>query len=273
MQKIGHFRRRVVPRRASPRSRFILAESDGLVLETIQTYSANPPRRGQPPIETKGIASKQELRLLKLKGTWRANPYNELVFEASGRKGKPEKFTFKGAWKLNKNQHIEYKTENNRDTLTFKGHWKILSDKKLVYILEGSSKSKFEFKAQFESASMHPKKGAIRYRIGIGARRRSRISPHKLLILYGEWKFSRNLGLLFNIDYGYNRIQAISLGAVVTFSPNKIELALRNEFGKPIGITLTLTRKLFKSLNAKAYLRLTHRRQEKAIESGITIPF
>ena len=263
----------MVPRRASPRYRFVLAESDGLVLETIQTYSADPPRRGQPPVETKGIASKQELRLLKLKGSWRTNPYNELVFEAAGRKSKPEKFTLKGAWKLNKNQQIEYKTENNRDTLTFKGHWKILSDKKLVYVLEGSSKSKFEFKAQFESASMHPKKGAIRYRIGIGTRRRSRISPKKLLILYGEWKFSRNLGILFNVDYGCNKIQAISLGAEITFNRNKTEIALRNEFGKPTGITLTLTRKLFKSLDAKAYLRLIHRRQEKTIESGITIPF
>ena len=112
MQKIGHFRRRVVPRRASPRSRFILAESDGLVLETIQTYSANPPRRGQPPIETKGIACKQELRLLKLKGTWRANPYNELVFEASGRKGEQ---VGEDRLRVQEEEEADYATEHDRE--------------------------------------------------------------------------------------------------------------------------------------------------------------
>ncbi|MBM3243513.1 MAG: hypothetical protein FJZ12_01585, partial [Candidatus Omnitrophica bacterium] len=143
--------------------RFILVESDGLVLETIQTYNRQ--------------YSRQQLRLLKLKGSWRANEYNELVFEAAGRKGKScewkenaKKYTFKGGWKLNNNQQIEYTTGSGRDTLTFKGHWQILSAKKLVYVLEGSSKSRFEFKAHLESASMRPKKGEIRYRIGIGVR-------------------------------------------------------------------------------------------------------
>lgn len=253
--------------------RFIVAESDGLVLETIQTYSGDCPRRGLTPIESKGTVPKQELRLLKLKGTWKANSQNELVFEASGHKGPPKKFTFKGAWKLNKNQQIEYSTADGRDTLTFKGHWQIPSSNKLVYFLEGSSKSRFEFKAQLESASMYPKKGAIRFRIGIGIRQRSKVSPRQLLILYGEWKFSRNLGLSFNIDYGQGKVRAIGFRAEVTFSRNKVNLALKNEFGKPLGITLTLTRQLFKSLDAKAFLRLTKRRQEQSIEAGITIPF
>lgn len=245
--------------RSTIRKRFILAESDTLVLETIQTY------RGDCP--------KQELRLLKLKGTWRANSQNELVFEVSGHKGPPQKFTFKGAWKLNNNQQIEYSCGQGPDVLTFKGHWDISSANKLVYILEGSSKSRFEFKAQIESVSMNPKKGAIRYRIGIGTRKSRKTSPGQLLILYGEWKFGRNLGLTFNIDYGRGKIRGVSFGAEVTFTRNKVNLALKDEFGKPLGITLTLTRQLFKSLDAKAFLRLSKRRQEQSIEAGISIPF
>jgi len=245
--------------RSTIRKRFILAESDTLALETIQTY------RGDCPT--------QELRLLKLKGTWRANSQNELVFEATGHKGPPEKFTFKGAWKLNNNQQIEYITEDSRDTLTFKGFWQMPSSNKLVYFLEGSSKSRFEFKAQLESASMHPKKGAIRYRIGIGTRKSRKTSPGQLLILYGEWKFGRNLGLTFNIDYGRGKVRGVGFGAEVTFTRNKVNLALNNESGKPLGVTLTLTRQLFKSLDAKAFLRLSKRRQEHSIEAGISIPF
>jgi hypothetical protein len=83
------------------RKRFIVAEADGLVLETIQTYSKDCSRRGLPQTQTKGAVPKQALRLLKLKGTWRANSQNELFFQASGRKVSPDKFTFKGAWKIN----------------------------------------------------------------------------------------------------------------------------------------------------------------------------
>lgn len=247
--------------RSTIRKRFIVAESDGLLFETTQTY------RGGYSV------SKQELRLLKLKGTWRANSRNELVFEAAGHKGPPQKYTFKGAWKLNDNQQITYTNEDTRDTLTFKGHWQIFSSKKLAYSLEGSSKSRFEFRAHLESASMRPKKGEIRYRLGIGTRRRSKVSPKELLILYGEWKFSRNLGLSFSIDYGHGRVQAAELGAEVTFSRNKVNLALRNELSKPLGVTLTLTRQLFKSLDAKAYLKLASRCKEHSAEAGITIPF
>ena len=90
------------------RRRFILAESDGLVIETIQIRSK---------------ACRQRLRVLKLKGSWYANDYNELCFEATGRKGPPETFTFKGNWTINNNQQIEYIFKDGRDTLTFKGYW------------------------------------------------------------------------------------------------------------------------------------------------------
>ena len=90
------------------RRRFILAESDGLVIETIQIGSKT---------------GRQRLRALKLKGVWYANDYNELCFEATGRKGPPETFTFKGSWTINNNQQIEYISKDGRDTLTFKGYW------------------------------------------------------------------------------------------------------------------------------------------------------
>jgi len=252
--------------KSSIRKRFILAESDTLVIETIQAVDKwGHSQKGAVPISN--------LRVLKLKGTWYANTHNELIFEATGHKGPPQKYTFKGAWKLNKNQQIEYVTEDSRDTLTFKGFWQMPSSNKLVYVLEGSSTSRFEFKAQLESASMRPKKGALRYRIGIGTRKNRKTALGQLLILYGEWKFSRNLGLSFNMDYGRGKVRGVGFGAEVTFNRNKINLALKNEFGKPLGVTLTLTRQLFKAIDARVFLRLTKRRQEHSIESGITISF
>lgn len=242
----------------SIRRRFIVAESNSLTLETIQTES---------------LTNRQRLRILKLKGTWRANEYNQLVFEVSGQKGSPEKFTFKGSWKINNNQQIEYVSKDGRDTLAFKGYWQIASASKLVYIFEGSSKSRFEFKVQLESPTLQPKKGEIRYRIGIGVRQRPKATPSQLVILYGEWKFGRNLGLTFQMDYGNGKVKSIEFGAEVTFGRNNIQFALRNEFGESLGLTLTITHKFLKHFDAEVFIRLKSRQKEQAIEAGVAIPF
>ncbi|MDD5519054.1 MAG: hypothetical protein PHV98_06865, partial [Candidatus Omnitrophica bacterium] len=55
--------------------RFICAESDSLTIETIQTLSKT---------------RRQRLRVLRLRGTWRANSQNELVFNVALRKGPPQ---------------------------------------------------------------------------------------------------------------------------------------------------------------------------------------
>ena len=239
------------------RKRFICVESDSLVIETIQT-------------ESKTLS--QRLRVLRLKGTWRANSQNELCFDVSLRKGPPQTYTFKGTWKLNNNQQIEYSSGQGPDVLTFKGHWDISSANRLVYALEGSSTSRFEFKVQLESPSLYPKAGQIRYRIGIGVRK-SRLTHGQILILYGEWKFGRDLGLVFQMDYGQGRVKSIVFGAEVTFGRNKVIFALKNEFDEPLGITLTMTHKFLADLDAEAFIRLKSRQNEQAIEAGITIPF
>ncbi len=249
------------------RKRFIAAESDTLVIETIQTELL------EGDTLRSRVSPGTKLRILKLKGTWRANDYNELCFEVSLRQGPPKTYTFKGSWKLNNNQQIEYRFGDGPDLLTFKGHWDISSANRLVYLLEGSSTSRFEFKVQLESPTLSPKKGEIRYRIGVGIRQNRLTAPGQALILYGEWKFGRNLGLTFQMDYGQGRVREIEFGAGVTFGHNKVTFALKNEFGEPLGATLTMTHKFLKSFNAEAFIRLKSRRNEQGVEAGITIPF
>jgi len=261
------------------RKRFIAAESDCLVLETIQTFkkpATSSLRGGEADEATSRKYTQSRLRILKLKGTWRANEYNELVFEASGRKGstrRADTYTFKGAWKINKNQQIEYICGEGPDVLAFKGYWNISASNKLVYMLEGNSTSRFEFKVQLESPTLYPKKGEIRYRIGIGIRQSRLTTPGRILILYGEWKFGRNLGLTFQMDYGRGTIKSITFVADVSFGRNKVEFALKNELGEPLGISLAMTHKFLKAIDAEAFIRLKSRQKEQAIEVGITIPF
>jgi len=251
----------------SLRKRFIAVESDVLVIETIQSESL-----GGDTLRSR-VSPGSKLRLLKLKGTWYANDYNELCFEVTLRKGPPETYTFKGSWKLNNKQQIEYTSGDGRDTLNFKGYWNISSANRLVYILEGSSTSRFEFKVQLESPILYPKKGEIRYRIGVGIRQSRLSTPGQILTLYGEWKFGRNLGLTFQMDYGQGKVKTMEFGAEATFGRNKIIFALKNELGEPLGITLSTAHKFLKSFNAEAFIRLKSRQNEQAIEAGITIPF
>ena len=240
------------------RKRFIAVESDSLVIETIQTESKT---------------RRQHLRVLRLKGTWRANEQNELCFDVALRKGPPETYTFKGTWKLNNNQQIEYSCGEGPDVLTFKGYWDISSVNRLVYILEGSSTSRFELRVQLESPSLYPKAGQIRYRVGIGVRKSRLRGSGQILILYGEWKFDRNLGLTFQMNYGQGKVRAIEFGAEVTFGRSKVIFVLKDESGKPLGITLTMTHKFLKTFDAEAFIRLKSQKNEQVIEAGITIPF
>jgi hypothetical protein len=59
----------------------------------------------------------------------------------------------------------------------------------------------------------------------------------------------------------------------VTFGRNKVIFALKNEFGEPLGITLTMTHKFLEHLDAKVFLRFKSLQKEQSIEAGITIPF
>ena len=240
------------------RKRFIAVESDSLVIETIQTDS---------------LSNRQRLRILNLKGTWRANEQNELCFDVTLRKGPPETYTFKGSWKLNNNQQIEYSCGEGPDVLTFKGYWEISSANRLVYVLEGSSTSRFEFKVQLESSAFYPKRGQIRYRIGIGVRQNRLTAPGQVLILYGEWKFGRNLEIIFQMDYGQGKIKAIEFGSGVTFGRNKIIFALKDQLGEPLGVTLTMTHKFLETLDAQVLIRLKTLRNQYSVEAGITLPF
>ena len=75
------------------------------------------------------------------------------------------------------------------------------------------------------------------------------------------------------MDYGQGKVKSIAFGAEVTFGRNKLIFALRNEFGEPLGVTLTMTHKFLEDLDAEAFVRLKSRQNEQAIEAGITIPF
>jgi len=247
------------------KGRFIAAEGDALVFE-LKSY------------DEKGLA---HIRMLRISGTWHADEYNRLNFEVA-RKGSPDALVFKCGWQLNKTQEIIYKYENTflkRKTracqsFTFKGSWQIKDANTLSYILEHSSGSRFDFRVQVGSPNLNPKEGKIKYRVGIGLVA-GRPAEKKIITLYGAWKFSRALGVIFEMNYSEGRLRSMEFGAdIYPYGRDRLSFYLKNEEGKSVGIILTYTHKFLKKSDAEAFLRIKKiAGGGSGVEAGLRIPF
>jgi hypothetical protein len=221
------------------------------------------------------------IRILRLSVIWLTDETNRLSLLV--KKSPPDIITLEGKWEINKAQQVTYTYEKTdlktKDktlkTLAFEGFWQISSANKLTYILKHSSESKFDFRVQIETPTIYPQKGVIKYRIGIGLKG---LSPQgtvpKIISLYGDWKFSRNLGLSYQMDYGRGDIHEIQFAAEVNFDKrNSIIFALKNQKGEPLGISVTFEHRFLQRLDGRAYLRLKKLKEASGIEAGIRIPF
>ena len=220
------------------------------------------------------------LQLLKLTGVWQANEYNEISF-AVKKETTPDIFTFAGAWQLNKNQQIIYayektdlKTKTRHfHTLTFQGFWQINRADRIIYILAKGIDSYFDFRVQLESPNLYPKEGVIKYRLGIGLKK-VRPRDTRIISLYGTWKFSKKSGLLFVMDYGQGRLQAIEFGTELNLAKkDKVEFLLTNKQKQPLGLCITFTHRFLRQSGAETFLRFKKFRQDSRIEGGFRIPF
>ena len=218
-------------------------------------------------------------QLLKLSGYWLADGQNRICF-AVEKKISPDTLTLESTWRINKNQQIIYKYSKQKltsktksiNSLIFTGHWKIDQENRLTYILEGSAKSRFDFRAQLESPNLYPAEGIIKYRIGIGLRKNK--SENKIISLFGAWKFSRRGALSFQMDYGKAKIESIDFGANIYLSnKDEVTLELSNKRKEPLGINITFNRKFLKKYGGMSFLKLKHSGKESAVEAGVRIPF
>ena len=229
-------------------------------------------------IKTKTSGTKESISFLKLKGFWQSDKFNRLTFEIT-KKENPDTLAFKGLWSVNKKQKITYLYQKANLTtkkkisqkLTFDGFWQISEKNRLKYLLAGSKSSLFDFKAYLQSNNLYPKKGVIKYRIGIGAKEQKQ---ERIISLYGEWKFSRKLGLTFEMNYGGGQINRIQFASTVNLNKeNKIIFTLKDKNNKPLGITITFKRDLFPRKDLEYFLQLKKQGKTLYIGLGATASF
>lgn len=219
--------------------------------------------------------------LLDLSGTWGADKFNRITFQVK-KKAKPDTLVLREAWQINKNQQIayeyekaEFKTKRKiKNSLTFVGFWQISSANRLRYILSGSTHSRFDFRVQLETPNVYPKKGAIKYRLGIGIREDLPPARIKIITLYGTWKFSRRLGLCFEMDYGQGRVKRLTFGAELNLNQkDKVIFKLLDKRGGRLGISVVFRHRFLPKRDAEWFLRLKRDSQEKKAETGVRIGF
>lgn len=223
-------------------------------------------------IKSKNSAVKNEISYLKLKGLWRADKYNRITFEVKKKKV-PDILTLKGVWQLNKNQKIIYtydklnlKTKRtSKGILTFDGFWQINKKNRLKFVLSKSSQSFFDFRVQIQTPNLYPAKGIIKYRLGIGLKKNK---SRKSLTLYGNWKFSRKLGLVFEMHYGRSSSKSIYFGATLNLSQkDKVIFTLRAKDNKNLGFVLIFKRGSLSRSDLEYFIQL--KKQGKGIYAGL----
>lgn len=229
-------------------------------------------------LKTKTLGFKEAVSFLKLRGFWKSDKFNQLIFEVA-KKENPDTLTFEGIWSVNKNQKITYSIKKTSlitkrkvsQNLVFDGFWQINKKNRLKYILAGGKDSFFDFKAYLQSNNLYPKKGVIKYRIGIGAKEQRK---ERIISLYGRWVFNRKLGLNFEMNYGERKINKIQFASTINLSKkSKIIFALKNKDNKPLGVTLTFSRNLLSFKDLEYFLQLKKQGEELYLGAGATTKF
>ncbi len=219
-------------------------------------------------VTTRTRENTRSTNILSLQGRWQADKNNRLTFRIKREEGATDILTLTNAWEINKHHRIIYTYRKARlkrkKTLSFKGHWDITKRNRLIYTLDLKGNSRFDFRTSIGRLY----KNYIKYEVGI--KRSDKERPVKRVVtLFGAWKIKKGTGLLFEIHYEKGIARAIVFGAEARLTKrDKIRFRLKNEFGKDLGMHLTLSRKLLKG-DGKAFIRLLKSRKESAIYVGM----
>ena len=205
--------------------------------------------------------------ILRLEGIWQADERNRLIFKAKKEGERHDTLVFEGRWEINKQHKIAYKytkgsTKSERSIL-FDGFWNISRKDRITYHLDFMNRSFFDFRL----GKMAALSDSIKCEIGIGARAK-RKPKARYLILYGKWNVKKNAGLVFEIDYGDNQTGGMVFTAEARLTPDsRIRFELKTESGKPLGISLTLSKTVLKGAG-ELYSKALFSEKEKAVYVG-----
>lgn len=224
-----------------------------------------------------GGKGSQHFRVIKFSGDWQADARNKFNFYLK-KQYAPDVICFGADWTLDRNQQISYAYlvknlvtgKKEKHEFSFEGYWEINAANRISYHLSGDPDSSFDFYVRLESPTVYPQDGIIKYRLGAGWRGSRR---DKVLSLFGAWKFSRRAGLNFEMQYKDDRLHSIEFGIdVILDRKDKISVALKDQDGVPLGLSVVFSRKLL-AADSEAFLKLQLLEGKTAVFGGVKLPF
>lgn len=219
-------------------------------------------------IKSKPEEKVKRISYLKLRGSWRSDRFNRIIFEVE-KKEVPQRLVFRNAWTLNENNQIVYtykkRRENLLHSLLFRGSWQISEKNTLSYILK-KERSQFDFRAYLQTPTLYPAKGKIKYRIGIGLKKRRK---QRVIIFSGEWKFSRKLGVFFELERGGGKREKLYFSSRLNLTArDRLIFALSSRRGRPLGMKVAFRRSELRGEDWEYFLRLRKRFKDTRVELG-----
>lgn len=219
-------------------------------------------------VTSKDSEGNDHIYIVKLGGRWQADEYNRLTFNIEKEAGVTDRITMRGAWEVNQQNELMYtyeksvsgKKEKITKTITLKGYWEIAGKHRIIYVLNKEIGSEFDFKVSVGK----PAARGLEYEIGVGAR-----PSKKTITLFGEWKVSKKIGLLFEMPYEEGKVRSVILGGWGKLDKNyKLELRLQNKIGEDLGIDVKLSRSLLEG-QGEAFIRALRSQKEVSVVAGV----
>ena len=210
--------------------------------------------------------------ILELSGNWHADESNRLAFSVRRERGQSDTIAFSGSWRTAGDNGLIYRYEGpghgrhgrRLHTIAFRGRWSVAGPAFVSYSLEAGSNSSFEFRASLGSCGPD----FARFELGAGVARRLRPAM-KALILYGNWRISRDSGLTFDIECADGRIYSMEFGAEARLATgDRITFKLKDPaLGKGLGAELTLSHEMLGG-DGSAFILMLKSSGESAVLVG-----
>lgn len=204
---------------------------------------------------------------ITLKGLWRADSKNRLIFEIE-RAGGYDELTFGNTWQLTRNNQIVYIFKRTFlkkriiNSFILKGEWSF-DRGALIYRVENSDSSRLLFEVGLKKKSLTATRETLGVILG------TEFNYRKMLSLYGGWRRG-TLGVDFVSRLGakpwvwsFKFNKQLSTDKEITFE-------LVNKEHKPVGFAITFSKKILK--DSHFFIRAKSD-EEKRVEAGVYLPF
>lgn len=225
-------------------------------------------------LQQHGLDGRRTSEHLSLRGRWQADRQNRLTFLVERASGVEDRLTFQGGWTVGTHHELLYRyrqrTATSTHTLRFAGVWDLNRANRLVYRVDGSTDSAFDFRVSLQRPSLNAREGRLVYQVGIGLAGGRTVRQR--VVLFGTWKVHRELSVSFEIPYAQGRREAIHFNATYAFARrNEIAVELLDHHDRPLGISVTFSRQFLN--DTQLFLRLRKAGEEAEVLGGVQVRF